>query len=534
MTESISPVPMSPVSLLIRSAAVFAPRTAVVHGTRKYTYRELGERVGRAAAALRGLGVGPGDRVAYLCPNVPAMLEAHFAVPLLRAVLVAINTRLAAPEIAYILDHSGASVLVVDAELAPTVAALLPARTALRQVVVVRDGDVSNPLDAPEYENLVAAATPLALAETCDDENRLLSINYTSGTTGSPKGVMYTHRGSYLNALAMIVQFRIDSQSVYLWSLPMFHCNGWCFPWAVTAVGGTHVCLRKVDPAVVTDWIRRAGVTNMCGAPTVLISLANDPGFQALQLSRPLVIGTGGAPPSPRIIRTMESLGAELIHVYGLTETYGPFTICEWPPEWSAYGEEQRARLKSLQGVSHITAGALRVVDEAMREVPNDGETLGEIVMRGNAVMAGYYDQPEATAHAFRGGWFHSGDLAVRHENGYLEIRDRGKDIIISGGENISTVEVEKMLAEHPAVMECAVIGIPDDKWGEVPKAFVTLKPGATATAEELIQFSRDRLAHFKCPKAVVFTDLPKTSTGKIQKFVLRELEWKGHSKRVN
>ena len=332
----------------------------------------------------------------------------------------------------------------------------------------------------------------------------------------------------------MVAQFGLSSRSVYLWTLPMFHCNGWTFPWAVTAVGGTHICLRKVDPAAVVDWIRRTGVTNMCAAPTVLISLANDAPFKAMHMAHRLVIGTGGAPPSPTIIRTIEGLGAELVHVYGLTETYGPFTVCEWHPEWNAHAEEQRARLKSLQGVAHVTAGELRVVDEAMRDVPADGKTIGEIVMRGNAVMTGYYEQPEATAQAFRGGWFHSGDLAVHHENGYIEIRDRGKDIIISGGENISTVEVEKTLCEHPAVMEVAVIGIPDDKWGEVPKAFVTLKPAATATADDLIRFCRDRIAHFKCPKSVVFADLPKTSTGKIQKFVLREAEWKGRKKRVN
>lgn len=534
MSESVSVVPLSPTSFLVRSARVFAPRTAVIHGDREFTYREFGERVARAAAALRGLGVEPGDRVAYLCPNVPAVLEGHFAVPLLQAVLVTINTRLAPQEIAYILDHSGAKVLILDTELAAAVAAVLKERPALQHIVLVRDTSAPSPFDGPEYEELLAGATPLELADTCDDENRLLSINYTSGTTGSPKGVMYTHRGSHLNALAMAVEFGLDSRSVYLWTLPMFHCNGWTFPWAVTAVGGRHICLRKVDPAAVVDWIRRAGVTNMCGAPTVLISLANDAHFKAMNLGHRLVIGTGGAPPSPAIIRTMEGLGVELVHVYGLTETYGPFTLCEWHPEWNAHAEGQRARLKSLQGVAHITAGELRVVDEAMREVPADGQTIGEIVMRGNAVMAGYYQQPEATAEAFRGGWFHSGDLAVHHENGYIEIRDRRKDIIISGGENISTVEVEKTLYEHPAVMEVAVIGIPDEKWGEVPKAFVTLKAGSTVAPDELIQFCRDRIAHFKCPKSVVFTDLPKTSTGKIQKFVLREAEWKGRKKRVN
>jgi fatty-acyl-CoA synthase len=534
MTQSVASVPMSPVSLLARSARVFGPRTAVIHGDREFTYHEFGERVGRAAAALKGLGVRPGDRVAYLCPNLPPILEGHFAVPLLGAVIVAINTRLAPQEIAYILDHSGAKVLVAETELGAPIAELLPGRQALEHVVAVRDGGPAALPDAPDYEALLQRAEPLSLDTPCDGEERLLAINYTSGTTGFPKGVMYTHRGAYLNALAMDVEFGLDSRSVYLWTLPMFHCNGWTFPWAVTAVGATHVCLRKVDPTAVAAWIRRAGVSHMCGAPTVLIMLANDAEFCALNLPRKLTIGTGGAPPSPTIIRTVESLGAQLVHVYGLTETYGPFTTCEWLPEWDAHPEDQRARLKARQGVPHVTAGELRIVDEGMGDVPRDGETIGEIVMRGNAVMAGYYENPEATAEAFRGGWFHSGDLAVWHPDGYIEIRDRGKDIIISGGENISTVEVERAIYEHPAVMEVAIVGVPDEKWGEVPKAFVTLKPGASATEKELIDFCRGRIAHFKCPKAVVFTELPKTSTGKIQKFVLREAEWRGRTKRVN
>ncbi len=534
MSGSVSVVPLSPVSFLARSARVFAPCTAVIDGERRYTYRELGERVARAAGALRGLGVGAGDRVAYLCPNQPAVLEGHFAVPLLGAALVTVNTRLAAPEVAYILDHSGAKVLIVDTEFAPALRPLLAARADLRHVVSVGDAEASDPLEAPAYEDLLASADPQSLDEPCDDELRMLSINYTSGTTGSPKGVVYTHRGGYLNALGNAVHFKLDSRSTYLWTLPMFHCNGWCFPWAVTAVGGVHVCLRRPDPAQVTEAIHRLAVSHMCAAPTVLISLANFPDFRDRDLPRRLVIGTGGAPPSPQIIRTIEGRGAELVHVYGLTETYGPFTLCEWHPEWDERSQEERAQLKARQGVPNITGGEMRVVDEHMREVPSDGATVGEIVMRGNGVMSGYYRQPEASEQAFRGGWFHSGDLAVRHPDGYLEIRDRGKDIIISGGENISTVEIEKAIYEHPAVLEVAIIGVPDDKWGEVPKAFVTLKDGARATAEEIIQFCRERLAHFKCPKSVVFTDLPKTSTGKIQKFVLRDAEWTGRAKRVN
>ena len=534
MSDTVTPAALSPVSFLVRSAQVFAPRTAVIHGEQRYTYREFGERVSRAAGMLRQLGIGLGDRVAYLCPNIPAALEGHFALPLLGAIIVPINTRLSPREIAFILDHSGSKALVIDSELAPAMASVLPERSALEHVIVVNDAPTAEPFNASDYEVLLAAAEPVELAEICDDELGVLALNYTSGTTGAPKGVMCTHRGSHLNALAMAMHMGLDSRSSYLWTLPMFHCNGWCFPWAVTAVGATHVCLRKPDPAAITEWIYRGQVSNLCGAPTVMISLANHPGFGERPLPRKLTVMTGGAPPSPQIIRSIERVGAQLVHVYGLTETYGPFTVCEWHPEWDAYSEEERARLKARQGVADITGGELRVVDEEMRDVPSDGQTLGEIVMRGNAVMAGYFDQPEATAKAFRGGWFHSGDLAVRHPDGYVEIRDRGKDIIISGGENISTVEVERILYEHPAVMEVAVIGIPDEKWGEVPKAFVTLKPAAQASADELIEFCREHIARFKCPKAIAFGDLPKTSTGKVQKFLLREPEWQGREKKIN
>jgi fatty-acyl-CoA synthase len=527
-------VPLSPVSFLARSAVVFAERVAVRHRDRSFTYREFADRVGRAAAMLRQLGVEPGDRVAYLCPNIPALLEAHFAVPLLRAVLVAINTRLAPQEIAYILDHSGAKVLLVDTELAPPLAPVLPERKSLQHVIPVRDIETKEVLSGADYEARLAAVSPLPLNTLPDHEEEVLAINYTSGTTGFPKGVMYTNRGAYLNALAMAVELRLETSSTYLWTVPLFHCNGWCFSWAVTGVGGTHVCLRKVDPGDIVSWIESAAVTHFCAAPTVLITLVNDERFRRVRLSRRLIIATGGAPPAPQTIAAIESLGAELIHVYGLTETYGPYTMCEWQPEWEQHEPSIRARLKARQGVPHLVAGELRVVDEKMQDVPADGQTLGEVVMRGNCVMAGYYRQPEATAEAFRGGWFHSGDLAVHHPNGYIEIRDRGKDIIISGGENISTVEVERTIYEHPAVMEVAVIGVPHEKWGEVPKAFVTLKPGQQAFAQEIIDFCRERIAHFKCPKAVEFTELPKTSTGKIQKFVLREREWKGTEKRVN
>ncbi|HYO29425.1 MAG TPA: AMP-binding protein, partial [Thermomicrobiales bacterium] len=383
-------------------------------------------------------------------------------------------------------------------------------------------------------EAFLTGGSPEPVEWPIEDEDETIAIDYTSGTTGRPTGVMYTHRGAYLNSLGELIETRMASDSVYLWTLPMFHCNGWCYPWADTAIGATHVCLRKPDPTEVWRLVREAGVTHFCAAPTVLISLVNSPAAPTEPLPRKLIVSTAAAPPSPTIIRQVEALGAEIVHVYGLTEVYGPYTVNEWQPHWDALPAEERARLKARQGVGYLVADDARVVDEAGRDVPADGQTVGEVVMRGNNTMKGYYADPEATAAAFRGGWFHSGDLAVMHPDGYLELRDRKKDIIISGGENISTIEVEQTLCAHPAVLEAAVIAVPDDYWGEAPKAFVALKPGAAVTAEELIGFVRARLARFKAPKAVEFGDLPKTSTGKVQKFALREKEWAGREKRIH
>ncbi|MEW6269913.1 MAG: long-chain-fatty-acid--CoA ligase [Thermodesulfobacteriota bacterium] len=543
---AVSFAPLTPLSFLVRSSAVFPGKVAVVDGETSLTWSEFAQHVSRAAGALAAAGVAAGDRVAVLAPNTLACLAAHFAVPLRHAVLVTINIRLAPAEIQYILQHSGAKLLVVDAELAPQIAGVLDEVPELRTVVI------DEPSEAPALPASVATAlasrgrrvvrygsflregTPLEVTADVPDERMPLSINYTSGTTGRPKGVLYTHRGAYLNALGQVITFKLDARSVYLWTLPLFHCNGWTFPWAVAAVGGEHVLLRKVDPERVFELIGRHRVTNMCAAPTVLIMLANHPGFASLELAGKLTIATGGAPPAPAVIATVESIGAEIAHIYGLTETYGPHTICEWQPAWDGADAAQRAQYKSRQGVPNVTAVEMRVVDEDMNDVPADGATQGEVVMHGNNVMAGYFEDRAATAQAFRGGWFHSGDAAVLHPDGYIEIRDRKKDIIISGGENISTVEVERTIYGHPSVMEVAVVGVPDDKWGEVPKAFVTLKPGATLTEAELIAYCRQQLAGFKCPKAVVFGELPKTATGKIQKFVLREAEWKGRAKRVN
>jgi len=533
-TRAVHLAALTPLQFLDRSAFVYREKPAVRYGALTHTYPELYARVRRLADALVRAGVAPGDRVAVLLPNVPPMLEAHFAVPLMRGVLVTINVRLLADEIAYILGHSGSRLLVYDAEYASVVERVRAELPDLRCVVYDEAGNAHRDT---AYEAFLSGGAEREFPIDGVDEDATISINYTSGTTGRPKGVMYTYRGAFLNALGEALETGLSAESVYLWTLPMFHCNGWCFPWGVTAVGATHVMLRKMDPPVVWRLIADEGVTHLCGAPTVLISLAND--ASAAPVPRPLTITTAGAPPSPKIIRQMEGLGANIIHVYGLTETYGPITVCAWQPHWRGLSEDERAQLKSRQGVAYVTAGnSVRVIERSgelpLRDVPKDGETLGEIVMRGNNVMKGYYADTDATARAFAGGWFHSGDLAVWHADGYVEIRDRGKDIIISGGENVSTQQVEKAIVEHPLVLEAAVIAVPDEKWGEVPKAFVTLKAGATLSADELLSFCRERLPGFKCPKSVEFCELPKTSTGKIQKFVLREREWQGKEKRIN
>jgi fatty-acyl-CoA synthase len=516
---------MNPLQFVRRSSAVFPDKIAVVHGDRRYTYRQFEERVYRLASGLRRAGLQKHDRVAFLCPNIPPMLEAHFGVPAAGGILVAINTRLSAPEIGYILQHSGSKYLFVDKELRGLV---LDEYIEGIQVIQVDDtGEADDP-----YEAYLAAASPEPVASWLEDEEETITINYTSGTTGRPKGVMYTYRGAFLNALGEIIETGMNFDTVYLWTLPMFHCNGWCFTWAVTAVSGTHVCLRKVDPALIWDLFESEGVTHYNGAPTVQISLVNHP--KARRMDRQVTVTVAGAPPSPTIIGQLRSLNFRPIHVYGLTETYGPFTVCEWHSEWNELSDDEQAQMMARQGQSYLTYDNVRIVDNEMNDVPRDAQTMGEAVMRGNGVMKGYYNQPEATAEAFKGGWFHSGDLGVRHPDGYIELRDRKKDIIISGGENISTIEVEQVIAKHPSVLEVAIVAIPDEKWGERPKAFVTLKPGTSATEEEIIAFCKANLAGYKAPAAVEFGDLPKTSTGKVQKYVLREKEWRGREKRVN
>ncbi|NKQ57505.1 long-chain-fatty-acid--CoA ligase [Amycolatopsis sp. K13G38] len=524
--------PLTPLAFLERSAEVFPDKEAIVYGSRRVTYREFAAEATRVAHALRACGVQQGDRVAYLLPNIPEMLVAHFAVPLAGAVLVAINTRLAPAEIKYIIEHSGARVLVVDAALHASV----PQGLDLAEIVTVTDpasGATPEPsVGGISYEDLLARGDDRPLPWTVDDERGTISINYTSGTTGRPKGVMYHHRGAYLNSLAEIIHSRHTPESRYLWTLPMFHCNGWCTTWAVTAIGGTHVCLRAVDAAEIWRLLDTEGVTHLNGAPTVLVTIASHEG--AHPLPHEVVVTTAGAPPSPTVIRRMSELGARLTHVYGLTETYGPYTVCEPQEGWLKLDIGERSKVMSRQGVGMIVTDGVRVVDDEMRDVPRDGVTMGEVVMRGNNVMAGYFNDAEATEKAFRGGWFHSGDLGVWHPDGYIQLRDRAKDIIVSGGENISTIEVEAAIDSHPAVLEVAVVGVPNEKWGERPKAYVVLRPGESLEEAALLDHVRSQIARYKVPETVEFvTELPKTSTGKIQKFQLRERDWQGHESRI-
>ena len=514
---------LNPVDFLRRAAYVYPEKIAVVDGERRYSYGQLAQRSWRCANALRSAGLRKGDRVATLLFNSAPMLEAHFGVPAAGGILVAINNRLASPEVAYILKHSGARFLLLDAELESLVAPL-----ELSDITVIRydRDDAEN-----QFERFLAAASDMVPDSWLEDEEETISINYTSGTTGQPKGVQYTYRGAYLNALSEVIVAGMSPDSVYLWTLPMFHCNGWCFPWAVTAVAATHVAMRSVDADVIWQLIDEEGVTHYNGAPTVQLMIINHP--KAHRLEQQVTAMVAASPPSPTLLARMAELNFRVVHVYGLTETYGPITACPTQEGWSELPVEERAKLLARQGQAYPTADLVRVVDEDMHDIPRDAETMGEVIMRGNNVMSGYFADETATEKAFRGGWFHSGDLAVWHRDGNIELRDRSKDIIVSGGENISSIEVEQTICAHPAVLECAVIGIPHERWGERPKAFVTLNRDASASADEIIAFCRQRLAHYKCPDAIVFGPLPRTSTGKIQKFVLREREWGGRETRV-
>jgi fatty-acyl-CoA synthase len=508
---------LNPVDFLYRAAYLYPDKVAVAAGQRRYSYSELADRSWRLANALRSAGLAKGDRVATLLFNSPAMLEAHFGVPAAGGILVAVNNRLSSAEVGYILQHSGARYLLLDTGLAAVAEPL-----DLAGVTVIRCDDTGVPGDP--YEEFLAGASPARPASWLEHEEETISINYTSGTTGRPKGVQYTYRGAYLNALNEVIVAGLGNDSAYLWTLPMFHCNGWCFPWAVTAVAARHVTMRAVDPELIWELIDGEGITHYNGAPTVQLMVVNHP--RAHRLERAVTAMVAAAPPSPTLLARMSELNFRVVHVYGLTETYGPITVCPEQETWRELPVDQRARYLARQGQAYPSSDLVRVVDEQMTDVPQDGQVMGEVIMRGNNVMSGYFNDEDATRKAFAGGWFHSGDLAVWHPDGNIELRDRGKDIIISGGENISSIEVEQTIAAHPAVLECAVIGIPHPYWGERPKAFVTLNEDAAADAGEIIAFCRERLAHYKCPDSIEFGPLPKTSTGKTQKFVLRQSEW--------
>ena len=526
------PVPLTPVAFLDRARLVHGDRPAVIDGPLRRSYQDFAGRCERLAGATLDLGLEPGDAVSVLAPNVSMALEATFGFPMAGVVFNALNSRLSAPELAWIVGHAGSKVLFVDHALAEVARAIEEQVPDLR-VVVSQDAGVSGAADC-EYETLLAGAAPHRVEIT--DEQSLLSLNYTSGTTGHPKGVMYSHRGANLNALAMAAQGGLDSDAVFLWTLPIFHCNGWCYPWAVTAVGGTHVMLRALDPGAVWRHIRDDGATHFNAAPTVLIGLVNHP--DAAPAPRTVKVATGGAPPSPTLLTQMAELNIDVTHLYGLTETYGPSLICDWRSEWDGLPAAEQARIKARQGVGTLVTSSVRVVDAAGADVPADGETQGEIAIRGNNVMLGYYKDHDATAAASvegpEGTWFRTGDVAVMHDHGYVEVRDRAKDVIISGGENIASIEVEQALASHPDVVECAVVAAPHETWGEVPAAFVVLRPGSVVTEADLVEHVKSRIARFKAPKSVTFGDLPKTATGKIQKFALRDQLWAGRDRRVN
>lgn len=519
--------PLSPLSFLERTATVYPARIGVVHGELKRTWREVYRRSRRLASALAQHGIGKNDTVAVMAPNVPEMVECHFGVPMAGAVLNALNTRLDAATIAFILEHGEAKVLITDREFAGTVAAALR-QVRVRPLVI----DIDDPLyDGPgerlgsmDYEAFLSGGDPDFAWSLPEDEWDAISLSYTSGTTGDPKGVVYHHRGAYLNALGNVLAWTMPRHAAYLWTLPMFHCNGWCFPWTVTAQAGTHVCLRKVEAKAIYDAFADHGVTHLCGAPIVMGMLVNAKPEDRRDFPQQVEMMTAAAPPPASIIQGMEALGIKVTHVYGLTEVYGPVVVCAWQPEWDELPVEEQARIKARQGVNYPVLEGLMVADpETLAPVPADAATMGEVFMRGNVVMKGYLKNPAATEKAFKGGWFHTGDLGVLHPDGYVELKDRSKDIIISGGENISTIEVEGVLYRHPAVLEAAVVAKPDEKWGESPCAFVTLRAGQEVSAEEIVAFCRQHLAGFKVPKSVIFGELPKTSTGKVQKFVLRD-----------
>lgn len=519
--------PLTPVDFLERAAGTWPNKTAIIHGRMRRSYREFLERSKRMASALNKRNIGKGDVVSIIAPNTPAMLEAHYGVIMSGGVLNALNYRLDATTIAFILEHCEAKLVMVDKEFSSVMEEAFRLMKKIPDVIGIDDelaieGQLIGSLD---YETFLLEGDPNYDWPKVTDEWDSMALNYTSGTTGNPKGVVFHHRGAFLNAMGNAVAFGLDSTTIYLWTLPMFHCNGWTYTWGVTAVGGTHVCLRSVDPALIFLLIEEHKVTHMCGAPIVLNMMVHAPSAIKKEFQHLVQIATGGAAPPSAVIAAMEKLGFKVLHLYGLTETYGPSGICAWPPEWDTLDLDVKATRMARQGVGYPTLEGFRVVNpDTLKDVPSDAETIGEIWIRGNTVMKGYLKNPKATSEVFEHGWFHSGDLAVMHPDGYAEVKDRSKDIIISGGENISSLEIEEALYKHPDIMEAAVVARPDTKWGETPCAFVTMVPGKyDLTEQEVIKWCRDTLASFKIPKTIIFCDLPKTSTGKIQKFVLRD-----------
>ncbi|HUV22115.1 MAG TPA: acyl-CoA synthetase [Gammaproteobacteria bacterium] len=518
--------PLSPLTFLERAAAVYPERIAQIHGERRYSWAETYSRCRRLASALQQRGIGNDDSVALMLPNIPAMFEAHFAIPMTGAVINALNIRLDADAIAFQLTHGGARILITDREFSATIQAAVAQLETPPLIIDVDDAlaEGGELIGAIEYEDFLASGDPEFSWQLPEDEWQAIALGYTSGTTGNPKGVVTHHRGAYLNAVSNTLAWNMGAHPVYLWTLPMFHCNGWCFPWTIAALNGTSVCLRAVRDDAIFTAIREHGITHMCGAPIVMSLMANAPADLKADIDHTINFMTAGAAPPPAILEAMAKLNIKVTHAYGLTEVYGPAVVCSWRDAWDELPMAEQAELKSRQGVRYPMLEELLVVDpETMQAVPRDGETIGEIMFRGNIVMKGYLKNPAATQEAFAGGYFHSGDLAVCHPDGYIEIKDRSKDIIISGGENISTIEIEKTLYRHPAILEAAVTAMPDEKWGETPCAFVTLHANAEASEQEIIDYCREHMARFKAPRKVVFGSLPKTSTGKIQKFELRE-----------
>ncbi len=519
--------PLTPLSFLARAAQVWPETTAIVYGGQRRTYAGYYARCRQLASALAARGVGEGDTVSVMLPNVPPMLEAHYGVPMLRAVLHSINTRLDAAIIAFMIDHAETKVFITDTEYAPVVREALSLAKTKPLVIDYADPEaaVGERIGEEDYEAFLASGDPDFAWRMPGDEWDAITLNYTSGTTGNPKGVVYHHRGAYLLSLGNTLAGAIGRSPTYLWTLPMFHCNGWCFPWTVPAVGGTNICLRYVRADAIWSALAEYDVTHLCGAPIVMSTILNAPAEQKPELTRQVQFLTAAAPPPEAVLAAMREAGFNVVHVYGLTEVYGPAVVNEWKAEWDALDAGAQAAKKARQGVKYVSLEDLAVLDpETMQLTPADGETLGEVMFRGNVVMKGYLKNPKATEEAFAGGWFHSGDLGVLYPDGYIQLKDRSKDIIISGGENISSIEVEDVLYKHPAVQAAAVVAKPNDRWGETPCAFIELRPGASATPEEIIAHCRAHLASYKAPRHVVFAEIPKTSTGKIQKFRLREM----------